>query len=181
VPSHSGQIPAYHNHRPTGGRSTWLHEYVDGSNLPLWPFGFGLSYTTFELSDLELSASRMDADGACDVRVTLTNTGDRAGDEVVQLYVRDVEASLTRPVKELRGFARVRLDPGASKTVTFSLDAEQLAFVDVPGRWLVEPGTFRIMVGTSSRDLPLEAELRVVGEPRVIDARTHYLTEVRVR
>ena len=84
----------------------------------------------------------------------MRNIGERAGDEVVQLYVRDVAASLTRPVKELRGFARVSLEPGRARTVTFTLAAEQLAFVDVPGRWLVEPGEFRLMVGTSSVDLP---------------------------
>jgi beta-glucosidase len=163
------------------GHSNWNIEYVDGSNLPLWPFGFGLSYTTFELFDLRLEPSRIAADGETRVSVDVANTGERAGDEVVQLYVRDVAASRTRPVKELRGFARVTLEPGQRRTVTFTLGAEQLAFVDEPGRWLVEPGLFRLMVGTSSADVPLQAELHLSGEPVVVERRSRYLTEVSIR
>ena len=181
VPRHSGQVPTYYGHRPTGGHSNWKIEYQDGSNLPLYPFGFGRSYTRFELSDLRLSETEIAADGAVEISATVRNTGDRAGDEVVQLYVRDTEASLTRPVKELRGFARVTLEPGEGRTITFSLAAEQLAFVDVPGRWLVEPGEFRLMVGTSSAELPLEATLEVVGLARHIESRSRYLTGVSVR
>jgi beta-glucosidase len=181
VPRHVGQVPLYYAHRPTGGHSNWNVEYVDGSNLPLWPFGFGRSYTTFELRDLHLSSTEIAADGEVAVSATVRNSGDRAGDEVVQLYVRDVAASLTRPVKELRGFARVSLEPGESRTVTFSLAAEQLAFVDTPGSWLVEPGEFRLMVGTSSVDLPLEATLTVTGAAQRLGARSRYLTEVSVR
>jgi len=181
VPRSSGQVPSYYSHRPTGGHSNWKVEYVDGSNLPLWPFGFGRSYTSFELSDLQLSASEISAQDAFEVSATVRNTGQRAGDEVVQLYVRDVEASLTRPVKELRGFARVSLEPGQARSVTFTLHAEQLAYVDVPGRWLVEPGEFRLLLGTSSADLPLAASLNVVGPARVIESRCHYLTGVSIR
>lgn len=180
VPRHVGQVPVYYSHKPTGGHSNWNVEYVDGSNLPLWPFGFGLSYTTFALDGLHLEPAEIAADGETRVSVSVTNTGDRAGDEVVQLYVRDVAASRTRPLKELRGFARVRLAPGERRRVTFHLAAEQLAFVDEPGRWLVEPGVFRLMVGTSSADLPLEADLLVTGEPAVIEARTQYLTAVDI-
>lgn len=181
MPRHVGQLPIYYAHRPTGGHSNWNVEYVDGSNLPLWPFGFGRSFTTFELSDLRLSTGEIDPDGEVEIGATVRNTGDRAGDEVVQLYVRDVAASLTRPVKELRGFARVGLEPGEARRVTFTLYAEQLAFVDVPGRWLVEPGEFQLMVGTSSAELPLTATLRVVGPARVIESRQHYLTGVSIR
>lgn len=181
VPRHVGQVPIYYSHRPTGGHSNWNVEYVDGSNLPLWPFGFGLSYTSFELSDLRVAPAEIDADGETSVSVSVANTGDRAGDEVVQLYVRDVAASLTRPVKELRGFVRVSLEPGEARTVTFTLAAEQLAFVDIPGRWLVEPGEFRLMVGTSSVDLPLEAALIMGGTARVIESRSRYMTGVSVR
>jgi beta-glucosidase len=180
VPRSVGQIPIYYAHRPTGGHTNWNVEYVDGSNLPLWPFGFGRSYTSFELFDLRLDATEIAADGEVAVSVVVRNSGDRSGDEVVQLYVRDVAASLSRPVKELRGFARVSLDPGQRRTVTFRLSAEQLALVDVPGRWLIEPGEFRLMVGTSSADLPLEATLTVTGEPTVIRQRTCYLTAVDV-
>ena len=181
VPRHSGQIPTYYSHRPSGGHSNWKLEYQDGSNTPLWPFGHGRSYTTFEVSDLRLSATEIAPDGEVEVRCEVRNTGDRPGDEVVQLYARDVEASLTRPVLELRGFARVTLEPGQARTVAFTLAAEQLAFVDVPGRWLVEPGEFRLMVGTSSADLPLEAVLNVRGAPRHIESRGRYLTGVSVR
>lgn len=181
VPRHVGQVPIYYSHRPTGGHTNWNVEYVDGSNLPLWPFGFGRSYTSFELSDMRLDTAEIAPDGEVEVSVTVRNSGERAGDEVVQLYVRDVAASLTRPLKELRGFARVSLEPGERRTVTFTLAAEQLAFVDVPGRWLVEPGAFRLMVGTSSVDLPLEAMLVVSGNARIIESRERYLTGVRVR
>mgnify|MGYP001827322844 FL=1 len=178
VPRDVGQVPVYYAHRPTGGHSNWNVAYVDGSNLPLWPFGFGRSYTRFEVSDLRLSSIRIPADGEVEISATVSNVGERAGDEVVQLYVRDVAASLTRPVKELRGFARVSLEPDECRTVRFTLAAEQLAFVDVPGQWLVEPGEFRLMVGTSSADLPLETSLRVVGEPTVISERKRFLTFV---
>jgi beta-glucosidase len=181
VPRDAGQIPIYYGHRPSGGHSNWTVEYQDGSNLPLWPFGFGRSYTDFELSDLRLSSSTIPADGEVEVSAGVRNIGLVAGDEVVQLYVRDVAASLTRPVKELRGFARVTLEPGESRTVTFTLAAEQLAFVDVPGRWIVEPGEFRLLVGTSSVDLPLEASLSVGGTARHIESRSRYLTAVSVR
>ena len=101
VPRHVGQLPLHYAHRPSGGHSNWNVEYVDGSNLPLWPFGYGLSYTSFELSDLRLDRSEMAADGEAAVSVDVANVGERAGDEVVQLYVRDVEASLTRPLNSL--------------------------------------------------------------------------------
>ncbi len=181
VPRDVGQIPVTYSHRPTGGHTNWNVEYVDGSNLPLWPFGYGLSYTSFLLSDLRASSAEIPADGEVQLSVRVVNTGDRAGDEVVQLYVRDVAASRTRPVKELRGFARVSLEPGASRTVTFTVAAEQLAFVDEPGSWLVEPGEFRFMAGTSSADLPLETSVHVVGAPRRIATRNRYLTRVSVR
>jgi beta-glucosidase len=180
VPYHVGQVPLTYSHRPTGGHSNWNIEYVDCTNLPLWPFGHGLSYSTFELSDLSVSPAEILPDGRATVRVLVKNSGDRAGDEVVQLYVRDIEASLTRPVMELRGFARVSLLPGESRAVSFELAAELLAFVDVPGRWVVEPGAFRIRVVTSSDDLPLENRLVVTGEPRVIEHRERYLTHVTV-
>ena len=181
VPRDAGQVPIYYSHRPSGGHSNWMVEYQDGSNLPLWPFGFGRSYTEFELSNLRLSAAEIAPGGEVEVSATIRNTGPVEGDEVVQLYVRDVAASLTRPVKELRGFARVTLQPGESHSVTFTLAAEQLAFVDVPGRWLVEPGEFRLMVGKSSEDLPLEAALTVGGTAHHLESRSRYLSPVNVR
>jgi beta-glucosidase len=133
---------------------------------PLYAFGFGLSYTTFALSNPRLDDATIRPDGSTTLRVDLTNTGSRAGSEVVQMYVRDVVSSVTRPVKELKGFAKVSLAAGESTTVAIVLDARALAFYDVAMKRVVEPGEFRIMVGTSSRDEDLQTvTLRVVGPP----------------
>jgi beta-glucosidase len=180
VPRHVGQIPIHYAHKPSGGRSHWHGDYVDGSHLPLWPFGHGLSYTRFELGGLELDRRTVDADGEVTVGVDVQNVGEREGDEVVQLYVRDVEASVTRPVKELRGFVRVRLAAGERRRVTFRLAAEQLAFTDLDGRLVVEPGRIALMVGTSSTDLPCRAEIEVTGATTVIAARSRYFTAIEV-
>ena len=114
VPRHVEQVPVSYRHHPTGGRSTWKGDHVDGPTSPLWPFGFGRSYTTFELSNLRLDRTELPTDGGeIVVTVDVTNTGGRRGDEVVQLYVRDVEATVARPVLELRGFRRVDSSPGS--------------------------------------------------------------------
>jgi beta-xylosidase len=180
VPRHVGQIPIHYAHKPSGGRSHWHDDYVDGSHLPLWPFGHGLSYTRFELGGLQLDRSTVDARGEVAVSVDVVNVGQREGDEVVQLYARDVEASVTRPVKELRGFARVRMAAGERRRVTFRLAAEQLAFTDLDGRLVVEPGRVALMVGTSSADLPCTAEIEIVGDTTVIGARSRYFTAVAI-
>jgi beta-glucosidase len=180
VPRHVGQIPIHYAHKPSGGRSHWHDDYVDGSHLPLWPFGHGLSYTRFELSGLELDRVTIDPGGEVSIGVHVTNVGEREGDEVVQLYVRDVEASVTRPVKELRGFARVRLAAGERRRVTFRLAAEQLAFTGVDGRLIVEPGRVAVMVGTSSVDVPCQADIEIVGHTTVLAARTRYFTAVEI-
>ena len=140
-----GQLPIYYNHKPTAKRG-----YLYTSKEPLFPFGFGLSYTTFEYSNLKVSPAKMDKDKRAQVTVTVTNTGRRAGEEVVQLYIRDVVSSVTRPVKELKDFARVSLAAGESKTVTFTITPDKLAFYDLDMKRTVEPGAFDIMVGTSS-------------------------------
>jgi beta-glucosidase len=180
VPRHVGQVPIYYGHRPSGGRSHWKGDYVDGSAKPLWPFGYGLSYSRFEVSDLTLDQSTIGPAGEVAIRVAVRNCGDRGGDEVVQFYVRDVEASLSRPVKQLRGFKRVHLVPGETRRVTFRLAAEQTAFTGLDGRLIVEPGRLEIMVGTSSEDLPCRAELLIAGEPTVVESRTRYFTETLV-
>jgi beta-glucosidase len=180
VPRHVGQVPVYYGHKPSGGRSHWKGDYVDGSSKPLWPFGHGLSYTEFELGELRLDRAAMDARGEVSIAVTVRNVGRRAGDEVVQLYIRDPEASVSRPIKQLRGFKRVALDPGESRTVTFLLAAEQTAFSGVDGGLIVEPGRIEIMVGTSSESLPRRAEVVIVGETRTLESRTRYFTESRV-
>jgi beta-glucosidase len=178
VPRHVGQVPLYYAHKPSGGRSLWHRDYVDGSHLPLWPFGHGLSYSRFELEHLRIADPAIATDGELVVSVDVANVGRLTADEVVQLYVRDLEASVTRPVRELKGFRRVSLAPGERRTVTFTMAAEQLAFTGVDGALLVEPGRHRVMVGTSSADLPLQAEFEVVGELRRLGARSRFFTAV---
>ena len=168
-PRHVGQEPLYYNHRNTGrpgrgdGLVFWSH-YTDAPNTPLFPFGFGLSYTTFEYGEMELSAESISADETVDIAVTVTNTGDRAGVEVVQLYVRDLVGSVTRPVKELKGFERISLDPGESKRVTFQLGTGDLAFYNAAGHWQAEPGEFEVFVGTNSVDVQSERFQLRAGE-----------------
>ena len=140
-----GQLPVYYNYKPTAKRG-----YLYASKEPLYPFGHGLSYTTFEYSNLSVSPAQMGPGGRAQVSVTVTNTGRRAGEEVVQLYVRDRVSSVTRPVKELKDFTRVALSPGESKTVSFIVTPDKLAFYDLNMKRTVEPGWFDIMVGTSS-------------------------------
>jgi beta-glucosidase len=123
---------------------------------PLYAFGYGLSYTTFALSDVRLEQARIARNGHTQVHVHVANTGQRAGSEVVQLYIRDVVSSVTRPVKELKGFQKVWLQPGESKTVSLEITPESLAFYDINMEYVVEPGEFEIMVGTSSRDADLQ-------------------------
>jgi beta-glucosidase len=156
-PVSEGQLPLSYNHKPTGRGD----DYVDLTGMPAFPFGFGLSYTTFEYENLVIDPASMDASATATVRCTVKNTGARGGDEVVQLYVRDVLASVARPVVELKGFERVSLAPGESKDVRFTLGPEHLRMLDKDLRWIVEPGTFRVMVGSSSKDIRLRGELTV--------------------
>ena len=162
-PHHVGQEPLYYNAKSTGrprsrGDVFWSH-YTDAPNGALYPFGFGLSYTTFEYSDVELSADEFAIGDEMTVKVTVKNTGEVAGTEVAQLYVRDLVGSVTRPVKELKGFLRVELAAGAERTITFTLTADDLAFYTARGRWEAEPGEFIVYVGGSSEDV---REQRVV-------------------
>lgn len=176
-PRHVGQIPLSYRHHPTGGHSQPKGDYVDGPTTPLYPFGFGLSYTSFRVSDLRLDrAAVATEDGKLTISVNVTNTGARAGDEVVQLYIRDEAATVARPVRELRGFRRVTLDPGGCRTVTFQLAAEQFAYTGADLHRVVEPGRITLQVGTSSADLPLTAEIELLGPTVHVVDRRHYLT-----
>jgi beta-glucosidase len=148
IPANVGQLPVYYNRKPTSYR-----DYLDSRREPLWPFGHGLSYTTFELGTPTISPASIRPHEQATVTVSVANTGKRRGDEVVQLYVRDVVSSVTRPVKELAGFERVTLEPGEKRTVTFTVGAEALALVGQDMKRVVEPGRFEIMVGTSSTTL----------------------------
>jgi beta-glucosidase len=176
-----GQIPTFYNHKPSGGRSHWKEHYVETSVKPQFPFGFGLSYTQFEIHDLRISAETARAGEVVEIAVDVTNVGQRAGDEVVQLYIHDLVASVTRPVKELNGFRRVTLQPGATKTVAFTLAVNQLAFYDRDMAFVVEPGTIDVMVGASSVDLPCCGAFEIVGEVVRVDGDKVYFCESSVR
>jgi beta-glucosidase len=151
-----GQVPIYYNHEPTGRpcdiASKYNSRYRDIDSCdPLYPFGFGLSYTTFSVSDLRLSRTTVSKNGSLSASVTVTNTGARAGDQVVQLYINDPVASISQPVRRLRGFERVTLAPGATRTVRFTLDRSDFGFYDNDGRFVVEPGRIDVYAGDSSK------------------------------
>ena len=147
-PRSVGQVPAYYYHRPSAKRG-----YLFTETKPLYPFGYGLSYTSFEYRNLRLAAERIGADENTTVLIDVTNSGGRAGDEVVQLYIRDQVSSVTRPVKLLKGFSRINLQPGETKTVSFDITPDKLALLDQSMQWRVEPGLFDIMVGRNSEQL----------------------------
>uniref|UniRef100_UPI00404B8551 beta-glucosidase BglX n=1 Tax=Flavobacterium sp. TaxID=239 RepID=UPI00404B8551 len=155
-PRNVGQVPIYYNHKNTGRPTPiapesvfWTH-YIDQENAPLYPFGHGLSYTNFEYSDFKISAEKMKKGETITASITIKNTGEYDGKEVVQLYIRDLVASTTRPVKELKGFELIALKKGASKTVTFNITDETLEFYSANKKWEVEPGNFEIFIGTNS-------------------------------
>ncbi|HUC40776.1 MAG TPA: glycoside hydrolase family 3 N-terminal domain-containing protein [Gemmatimonadales bacterium] len=160
-PLNEGQLPLVYNHRPTGRGD----DYVDGTGQPLFPFGYGLSYTTFAYSGLTIEPAVIGPAGGghATVRCRVKNIGTRAGDEVVQLYVHDELATVARPVMSLAGFTRVHLAPGEEREVSFRLGPERLRLLDQRMRWVVEPGDFRVMVGSSSRDIRLRGVLTVRG------------------
>ncbi|MEM2092477.1 MAG: fibronectin type III-like domain-contianing protein, partial [Candidatus Bathyarchaeia archaeon] len=160
-----GQVPIYYNHKNTGRPPLpdvkWTSKYLDIPYTPLFPFGHGLSYTRFEYSGLEISPVEVGANDTVKVRFRGRNVGDREGDEVAQLYIRDPVASVTRPVKELKGFKRVTLKPGEEKTIEFTLMLEDLSFLNSEMKRVVEPGEFRVMVGSSSEDIRLTGSFTV--------------------
>ena len=148
-PRSVGQIPAYYNHKPSARRS-----YLFAENAPLFPFGHGLSYTTFEYKNLRVTPAKIKPDGQATLSVEVTNTGARTGDEVVQLYIHDVVSEMvTRPVKELKGFRRITFQPGEKRTVEFEIGFDQLSFLNETMQRVVEPGIFEIMLGGSSADV----------------------------
>ena len=157
IPRSAGHVPAFYNHKPSARRG-----YLFADVTPLYAFGYGLSYTTFAVSDVRLERSTIARGESTRVTATLTNTGARAGSEVVQMYIRDRVSSVTRPVKELKGFQKVSLEAGASTPVSIDITPQGLAFYDIEMQFVVEPGEFEIMVGTSSRKEDLHAVLLTV-------------------
>ncbi|GAA4782744.1 beta-glucosidase BglX [Olivibacter ginsenosidimutans] len=159
-PKNVGQIPLYYSHKNTGrpleeGKwfSKFRSNYLDVDNEPLYPFGYGLSYTTFNYSDIKLSKNTFGVGDSISASVTVTNTGKREGQEVVQWYTHDVVGSITRPVKELKGFQKLALKPGESKEVVFTISADDLKFYNAELKYVAEPGDFEIFVGGNSRDV----------------------------
>ncbi|MFT3703290.1 MAG: beta-glucosidase BglX [Agriterribacter sp.] len=159
-PQNVGQIPLYYNHKNTGRPlpdGQWFQKfrsnYLDVSNDPLYPFGFGLSYTTFTYGDIKLSSSSLKANQSIKASVTVTNSGSKDGKEVVQLYIRDMVGSITRPVKELKGFQKIELKAGESKTVSFTISVDDLKFYNNDLKFAAEPGDFKLFIGTNSRDV----------------------------
>lgn len=159
-PQNVGQIPLYYNHKITGRpleQGRWFEKfrsnYLDVTNEPLYPFGYGLSYTTFTYGDVKLNMNEVTAGGSVTASVTVTNSGNLDGAEVVQLYIRDVVGSITRPIKELKGFEKIFLKAGETKTVEFAITPELLKFYNYDLNYVVEPGDFEVMIGGNSRDV----------------------------
>ncbi len=180
LPHAAGQLPVHYDRRwnqRTGGAPA---DYIDLPASALFPFGHGLSYTRFEYSNLVIEPDRQSGDHAIRIGLTVENAGGHAGEDVVQLYVRDSVAGVTRPVRQLVGFARVALEPGERRSLVFTLDQSQLAFYDPRMRFVVEPGEFRVFVGASSEDIRLEGRFVLMGEARALDARRIVPTSVAI-
>jgi beta-glucosidase len=159
-----GQLPAYYNYKPS--KAYWIQKlkrgYVDMPATPLYPFGYGLAFTKYEYSNLRIVPSEIHLAGQARVSVDVKNTGGRPGAETVQLYIHEVVAPISTPVKQLRGFERVYLAPGETKTVALTLMPEDLQLLDRDMHWRVIPGDFEIMIGKSSEDIPLQGTLTVM-------------------
>lgn len=162
-PREEGQIPIYYNHFNTGRpaanetATNYVSAYTDLKNSPKFPFGFGLSYTTFDYSDLKLSKNKIKSTETIEVSMTITNSGKVAGEEVVQLYLRDKVGSVVRPIIELKDFQKIKLNAGETKTVKFTIDKQKLSFYNSDLKWITEPGDFDLMIGSSSSDIRLKA------------------------
>jgi len=163
-----GQVPIYYNHfntgRPANNDSDRQNKsiYTDLSIYPKYEFGYGLSYTSFQYSQLQLNKKKINPNEQIEVSATITNTGMYDGEEIVQLYLRDIVGSIVRPVIELKDFRKVMLKAGESKTITFSIDAEKLSFINQQLEWVAEPGEFDVMIGASSRDIRLKEKFELV-------------------
>lgn len=174
IPRNVGQIPINYDRKYISHNC----KYIFDNNRPLFPFGYGLSYTKFEYDKLKINPTEVPGISEVTIEVDVKNVGEYEGDEIVQLYFHDVLASRTRPIKELKGFKRVSLKPGEKKTIKFNLSTEQLAFYDKDMNLIVEPGTFEVMVGSSSEDIRLKGKFEVVGDIKKVGYNRRYFTKV---
>lgn len=160
-----GQVPIFYNTKPAGTSSHWYQDYVSEKATPLYPFGYGLSYTSFEYRDLIIEPQQVHCSEHLEISLAVQNVGQVSGEEVVQLYIHDVLASIPRPVKELKGYKRLTLEPGEVKRVTFHLPVDQLAFYNLDMKLVLEPGQIEVMVGSSSQDTRLHGTFEIIGDP----------------
>jgi beta-glucosidase len=169
-PRDEGQIPIYYNHFNTGrpakdeSNTNYVSAYTDLKNSPKFPFGFGLSYTTVQYSDLKLSDQKIKSNGSIEVSLNISNTGKVAGEEVVQLYLRDKVGSVVRPIIELKDFQKIKLNAGETKSIKFIIDKEKLSFYNNELQWVAEPGDFEVMIGSSSADIRLRSDFELIEE-----------------
>ena len=186
VPRHVGHIPVYYNHRQGSGYNrppaTGIFKggYVDGPDDPLYCFGYGLSYTTFDISSFGIDKREVEADGDLRISCKVKNTGKRKGDEVVQLYTTFKNTGIIRPVQELRGFKRVSLEPGEEKTVVFNLSLRQMGYYDQNMEFVVEPGTLEIKIGNKCKDYPIVEKVQIIGEKKNVKDRRVYTCRTEV-
>ncbi len=180
-PRSVGQVPIHYNHKPSAMTSNWYGDFVDESVKPLYPFGHGLSYTTFTYEQLSITPVQATANDTVEICLEVCNSGARRGDEVVQLYVHDEYASVPRPVKELKGYLRLTLDPGEHKTIVFHLPVNQLAFYNHDFDLIVEPGRVEVLLGSSAEDIRLRGNLEVTGPERMAVGRRIFFCPVEAR
>ncbi|MCF7875590.1 glycoside hydrolase family 3 C-terminal domain-containing protein, partial [Candidatus Bipolaricaulota bacterium] len=176
VPKNVGQTPLHYRRKPISKE----RRYVSNDNQPLYPFGFGLSYTNFDYSGLSIAPRKVESTKSIDISCNLTNTGDVSGAEVVQLYIRDEYASVTRPERELKGFEKIKLDPGEKKKVSFKLPTDLLGFYDRDMDLVVEPGDFEVMIGSSSEDIRLKGKFEVKSERKIPASERNYFTKTSI-
>jgi beta-glucosidase len=175
-----GQVPVFYAHKPSGGRSHWKTDYVEMPVTPQYAFGHGLSYTQFDYGNLRITADNARAGGEVTVQVDLTNSGARAGDEIVQVYTHQFVPRVTRPVQELKAFKRITLEPGETATLVFTLPINQLGFYDLEHRYVVQPGTVDVMVGSSSQDIRCSGSFEISGQVMDVGAHKAFFSSARV-
>lgn len=179
-PRSAGQIPTYYMHKKSGGRTHWRGDYDDLPAKPLYPFGFGLSYTEFTFEEIVVDKKKVEIGNSFCIGVTIKNIGNYDGDEVIQLYTHDTAASVTRPVKELKGFKRVSLKPGESKRITFNVETAQLGFYGRDINYIVEPGEIEVMLGVSSMDIFYQNRVILTGECQGMENEKVFSTKITV-